>query len=410
VTVTTADPSPAAARPPLPLEGIRVLDLTRHLPGPFCTQLLGDFGAEVWKVETPGPGDPTRMVPPFVGDRESALFMAVNRNKQSIALDLKRAGGKRVLKGLAREADVLVEGFRPGVMARLGLGYETLRDENERLIYAAITGYGQTGPLRDRAGHDLNYVAYSGALDMTGAADGPPVQPGVQVADLTGALYAVIGILLALEARRRTGRGQLVDVSMLDGCVSLLSIHALAAFYGQPPVRGRFALSGCLPNYSVYETSDGRHLAVAALEPQFWARAADALGLTELADRAIRYPLDPELSAVDRAVVASRVRERTLAEWEAVFEPVDACVSPVRTAAEALESAPVRARGLRRATPHPTLGLIHQLAPGVHLEDTPGSLRTPPPAHGEQTDALLSSVLGLSAEEIAALRGEGALG
>lgn len=388
----------------LPLDGIRVLDLSRLLPGPFCAQLLGDYGADVVKVEDTGLGDFMRALPPFVGT-ESAGFLAVNRNKRCVAVDLKTEGGREVLRRLARRADVLLEGFRPGVMDRLGLGWEALRRENPRLVYCALTGYGQDGPYRDRAGHDLNYLGYAGILAITGAADGPPVPPAVQVADMTGALYAAIGILLALRARELTGAGQLVDVSMLDGVLSLLSIHAGAALAGEPPRRGAGWLSGARPGYGVYETKDGRFLAVGTVEPKFWEAFARAAGHEEWAARQL---VEGEEAARLRDEVAAVVRGRTLAEWTEVFAGVEACVSPVLEVEEALENEQVLARGMRRAMPHPTLGMIHELAPAVRLSGTPGELRRAPPGKGEHTDEVLLEA-GYSAAEIAALRAAGAV-
>jgi crotonobetainyl-CoA:carnitine CoA-transferase CaiB-like acyl-CoA transferase len=385
-----------------PLEGIRVVDLSRLLPGPFCSQLLGDYGADVVKVEDTGLGDFVRLTPPFIGS-ESGPFLAVNRNKRSIALDLKKEKGREVLRRLARRADVLLEGFRPGVLDRLGVGWDALRSENPRLIYCALTGYGQDGPWRERAGHDINYLGYAGVLAMTGAADGPPVPPGVQVADLTGAFYAAIGILLALEARHRTGAGQLVDVSMLDGALSLLSIHAGAAFAGEPPRRGAGWLSGARPGYGAYETKDGRWLAVGTLEPKFWEAFARTVGHEEWVARQLAEGAD---AARLREEVAAVVRERTLEEWVRAFEGVEACVSPILEVEEALEGEQVLARGMRRAMPHPTLGMVQQLGPAVRLSETPGDLRRPPPRKGEHTDEVLAEA-GYAPEEIAALRAAG---
>jgi crotonobetainyl-CoA:carnitine CoA-transferase CaiB-like acyl-CoA transferase len=388
----------------LPLSGLRVLDLTRLLPGPFCSQILGDFGADVVKVEEPGLGDFVRILPPFSGS-ESACFLAINRNKRSIAINLKNEQGREVARRLARRADVLLEGFRPGVMERLGLGWESLRRENPRLIYCAITGYGQTGPYRERAGHDLNYIGYAGILAMTGAPGGPPLPPGIQVADMAGALYGAIGVLLALKARARTGEGQLVDVSLLDGALSLLSLHAGAAFAGEPPRRGEAPLSGGRPNYGVYETKDGRHLAVGAVEPKFWEAFCRAIGREDLAAQQLATG---EEAARVRAEVQAAIGARTLAEWLSVFENVEACVSPVLEIEEALEDEQVLFRGMRRAMPHPLLGLVHTLGPVPRLEATPAELRRPPPRLGEHTDEVLGEA-GYSAEEIAALRAAGAV-
>src|SRR4051794_34020976 len=240
------------------LEGIRVLDLSRLLPGGFCSGLLADFGAEVLKVEDTGLGDYVRWAPPrYEGAEESAggaLFLALNRNKRSIRIDLKSDAGREVLLRLVRESDVLLEGFRPGVMERLGVGYERLREENPRLVYCAITGYGQDGPYRDRSGHDMNYLGLNGLLGLSGDADGPPVQAAGQIADLGGgALTAAFGILAALRERERSGEGQLVDVSMFDGSLAWLAL--VAARYladGQTPKRGGLELAGSLICYRPY--------------------------------------------------------------------------------------------------------------------------------------------------------------
>ncbi|MGH9660564.1 MAG: CaiB/BaiF CoA transferase family protein, partial [Bryobacteraceae bacterium] len=256
-----------------PLDGLLVLDLTRLLPGGAATLWLADFGAEVIKIEEPETGDYGRRMPPLV-DGEGAVFQAVNRGKKSIALDLKSDGGRAALLALARRADVLVEGFRPGVMRRLGLDYETLRAQNERLIYASLTGYGQWGPYAQMAGHDVNYIALGGLLELTGAI------PGAQIADLAGgAMQTVIGVLLALEARHRTGRGQHVDVSMLDGVLALLALplaHWNAT--GESPA----ALSGHYGCYRAYECGDGRRIAVGALEPKFWSALCRRLDRADL--------------------------------------------------------------------------------------------------------------------------------
>ncbi len=397
--------APRAKAAPLPLEGVRVLDLSRLLPGPFCSQILADFGADVVKVEAPGLGDFVRALPPFVGS-ESAYFLAINRNKRSAAIDLKHERGREALVRLARRADVLIDGFRPGVLDRLGVGWEALRQENPRLVWCAISGYGRDGPLRDRAGHDINYCAYAGVLALTGAEPGgPPVPPGVQVADLSGALYAAIGVLLALRARERTGEGQLVDVSLHESALALLSMHAGAAFAGEPPRRGEAPLSGGRPNYSVYRTKDGRHLAVGAIEPKFWEAFCRAIGREDLALASLATG---EVAARARAEVQAAIGARTLAEWMEIFEKVEACVSPVLEVEEALDSEHAIAREMRRALPHPALGLIHQLGPVPRLCATPAELRRAPPRLGEHTDEILAEA-GYSAEEIAALRATGAV-
>ncbi len=393
----------------LPLDGVLVLDLSRLLPGPFCATILADFGADVVKVEDPGMGDLVRLLPPFMpgGGGESARFLVLNRNRRGLTVNLKHDRGKEVLRRLARRADVLLEGFRPGVLDRLGVGYPALRRENPRLVWCASTGYGQDGPRRDRAGHDLNYMGYAGALALGGARGGPPVPRGVQVADLSGALYAAIGILLALRARDRTGDGQLVDVAMQDAALSLTAIHAAPTFAGAPPSRrGEFELSGGRPSYGVYETADGRHLALGAVEPKFWQAFCDAVARPDLVPANLA---EGDEAARARSEVAAIVRARPLAEWLAVFERVEACVSPVLEIEEALEDEQAIARGMRRALPHPTLGLIQQIGPAIRLSATPGELRRPPPGLGEHTDEVLREVGGYTDGEIADLRAAGAI-
>src|SRR5947209_12622116 len=301
----------------LPLEGLRVLDLTRLLPGGFCSMLLADFGAEVIKVEDTGLGDYVRWAPPFYEGAErsagSALFLSLNRGKRSIRVDLKSDAGKEVLLRLARDADGLLESFRPGVLDRLGVGYERLRAENPRLVYCAITGYGQDGPGRDRSGHDLNYLGLNAILGLTGEADGEPVPSAVQIADLGGgALMAVVGILMALRERERSGQGQLVDCSMFDGSLSFLVMLAAEMLAGGPPPRrGELRLGGGIVCYRPYRCADG-YVTLGALEPKFWSAFCRGVGREDLVDHAF----DPPGSEAHRAVgeiFAGRTRE----QWRA---------------------------------------------------------------------------------------------
>jgi len=308
-----------------PLDGITVLDLTRLLPGAAATMMLANFGAEVIKVEEPG-GDYARHMPPLV-DGEGAVFRATNRGKKSIALNLKAAEDKQTLLRLAAGADVLIEGFRPGVMKRLGLGYETLRTVNERLIYVSLTGYGQTGPYSAMAGHDINYIAMGGLLDITGAI------PGAQIADLAGgSMQAVIGILLALAARQKTGRGQFVDVSMLDGVAWLMTLP-LAVFSAtrEIPQAGASTLSGRYACYRTYLAGDGRRLAVGALEPKFWAQLCEKLGRPEF--------IAEQFSEGERqAAIVEDLRQtfktKSSAEWLEMLDGADVCVTLVRNVEE----------------------------------------------------------------------------
>ena len=308
-----------------PLDGITVLDLTRLLPGAAATMMLANFGAEVIKVEEPG-GDYARHMPPLV-DGEGAVFRATNRGKKSIALNLKAAEDTQTLLRLAAEADVLIEGFRPGVMKQLGLGYETLRTVNERLIYVSLTGYGQTGPYSAMAGHDINYIAMGGLLDITGAI------PGAQIADLAGgSMQAVIGILLALAARQKTGRGQFVDVSMLDGVAWLMTLPlAVFSATGEIPQAGASTLSGRYACYRTYLAGDGRRLAVGALEPKFWAQLCEKLGRPEF--------IAEQFSEGERqAAIVEDLRQtfktKSSAEWLEMLDGADVCVTLVRNVEE----------------------------------------------------------------------------
>ena len=385
-----------------PLAGVRVLDLTRLLPGGFATLLMADMGADIVKVEEPGKGDYIRFSPPMIGD-ESAQHRALNRGKRSLTLNLKAPEGPDLLGRLAERADVLVESFRPGVMARLGAGWEVLSERNSRLVYCAITGYGQDGPYRDRAGHDLNYMGFAGAASITGPRGGPPIVPGVQVSDIGGgALMGVAGVLAALFDRERTGRGRFVDASMMDGAFSWLSMH-LGAFLadGEIPEPSAMRLSGAHACYRIYGTKDGKHLTVGALEPQFWQALCEAVGLPDLIHR--QYgPLEEQDDVANRlqAVLLTKTRD----EWVAELSDLEACVGPVNDFAEAVRDPHVRARDLVAAVDGVEVG------PGPPLKFVPpaeAALR-PAPGMGADTDALLSEI-GLSGEEIQGLRGRGVI-
>ncbi len=388
----------------LPLEGLRILDLSRLLPGGFCSLLLADLGADVLKVEDTGMGDYVRWAPPYYEGAEdsakSALFLALNRNKRSIRVNLKEEGGRDVLLRLAREHDVLLESFRPGVLDRLGVGYERLREENPGLVYCAITGYGQDGPYRDRSGHDMNYLGLTGLLGLTGDREGPPVQAAGQIADLGGgALMAAVGILSALRERDRSGEGQLVDVSMTDGSLAWLAM--VAGRYladGEPPERGDPELAGALVCYRPYACADG-WVTLGALEPKFWAAWCTGVGREDLIEKQFERPGSPTHVEVEAIFM-----ERTRQQWQAFASEHD-CLD----LDEALDSELVRARGMVVELDQPGAATpVRQLGPPIKLSRTPASVREPGPALGEHTHEVLRDA-GYSDDEIAALEQAGAV-
>jgi len=392
----------------LPLEGVRVLDLSRLLPGGFCSLLLADFGAEVLKVEDTGMGDYLRWAEPYYegahDSAKSALFLALNRNKRSIRINLKEARGREVLLALVREHDVLLESFRPGVLERLGVGYERLREENPGLVYCAITGYGQDGPYRDRPGHDVNFLGLIGVLGLTGEPEGPPVQSAGQIADVGGgALMAAFGILAALRERDRSGAGQLVDVSMTDGALSWLALVAARYFAeGAVPRRGELELAGSLICYRAYACRDG-WVTLGALEPKFWQAWCRGVGREDLIEQQFAPP-----GSQTHEEVQSLFLQRTREEWQAFAAEHDCCLEPVLELDEALESDLVRAREMVVELEQPGAGPVRQLGIPVKLGRTPGRVRAPGPALGEHTDEVLRGI-GYSEEDVAALKQAGAV-
>lgn len=380
------------------LEGIRVLDLSRMLPGPYCSMMLADLGAEVIKVEELS-GDPTRRSPPMI-DGHSAPFAQVNRNKKSIAIDLKQAEGRDIFLKLASTADCVLEQFRPGVVERLGIDYKTVAEFNPRIVYCSLTGFGQDGPHRERSGHDLNYLALSGVLGLTTDEHGKPVIPGVQVADLAGGMITGFAILAALLARERTGRGQYVDVSMFDVMLSMMPIPAAHHFAGVTiPVGGKYVLTGAYPFYNVYETSDGKFMTLGALEPKFWANFCRKVEREDLVARQFesgerRANLFEEARAI--------FKSRTQSEWVELMLDADCCCEPVLSMSEAFDHAQTRAREMVRQSS----SIIDQLGFSYKLSDTPPREASRAPALGEHTDEVLAAV-GLPDEERARLRQAG---
>jgi formyl-CoA transferase/CoA:oxalate CoA-transferase len=382
-----------------------VLDLTRVLSGPYCTMLLADLGARVIKVEQPGKGDDTRhWGPPFLGS-EAAYFLSINRNKESLTLDLKDPAGRALLERLIERADVLAENFRPGTMQRLGLDYDAVAARNPRLIYCAISGFGQTGSRRDQPGYDAVVQAEGGLMSITGEADGPPYRLGVAISDIVTGMFAAQGITAALFARERTGRGQLVDVAMLDSTVALLTYQAASYFAtGVPPVR----MGNRHPTIVPYETFGGAdgEFVLAVGNDDLWRRFCRVAGLEDIAedprfatnrDRVSNY------SAL-RFLLDAQLRTRPRAEWIAALNAEGVPCGSVRDVGQVLQDQQVHDRDMLATVTHATLGSVRVLGTPIKLSATPGSVRTAPPVLGQHTDQILRTELGLSDQEVSELR------
>lgn len=383
-----------------PLAGLKVLDFSRLLPGPYATLLLADLGAQVDMVEEPK-GEPLRAIPPSMGD-ESALFYGLNRNKRSLVLDLKSPLARSAVERLVLHYDILVESFRPGVMARLGLSHDRLQALHPRLIVCAITGYGQTGPDRLKAGHDLNFAARAGLLGYGGQTEGAAAMPGGLVADIGGgSLFGVIGILTALWERERTGKGRLLDIAMADGATAFLHMRLaarLAVGEGGPPLaRDVEPLNGGMPGYRVYRTADGRGLAVGALEPKFMGLLCERLGHPEWAELALGDAQEREQA---RRSFTDCFAQKSLAQWRGLLDGLDACVEPVAEGDDVLTDPQFRARGLFAELPDAKRGrAVGILRTPLPFGDIP---LQPPPTLGEHTSQVLAEA-GFSASEISAL-------
>ena len=386
-----------------PLAGVRVLDLTRLLPGPVATMHLADLGADVVKIEDTGAGDYARELGATRGG-DSAYFTLINRNKRAMRLDLKNPAGRGVFLQLARGADVVVEQFRPGVMERLGVGYGTVAAVNPRIVYCSISGYGQSGPYRDRAGHDINYLGYAGVGDQIGAENGPPVIPNFQIADLLGgALNPVMGILAALLDSRSSGKGRHVDCAMTDAVLAhaILPLSGLIE-EGKPPERGAATLSGALPGYNVYRARDGRYLAVGALEKKFWENLCDALGCPELKSE---YGGRGERSRQVKLRLTEIFASQDRSYWIERLAPKDCCVSPMLTIEEALRDEQFRARGMVLKD---SAGAATGIALPLQMSEFSFSVDRPAPARGEHTEEILREA-GYGEGEIHSLKRSGAV-
>jgi crotonobetainyl-CoA:carnitine CoA-transferase CaiB-like acyl-CoA transferase len=390
----------------LPLSGIRVLDLTRLLPGGFCSQMLADFGAEVIKVEDTGAGDYIRYAPPLYevedetagadeGATRSSLYLSLNRGKRSIRIDLKSKRGQEAFHRLVPTADVILEGFRPGVADKLGVDYESLRHVNPGLVYCSISGYGQDGPARDRAGHDINYLGATGMLAMTGQADGPPIQPAGQIGDLGGgAMNAAFGILAALIERSGSGKGQMVDISMTDGAFAWLAMAAGATLAeGQSPRRGEVMLGGGIVCYLTYEAADG-WVSCGALEPKFWQAFCRGTGHEDLIGLQFERPGSEAWEKI-----AAVFRERTRDEWKAFNDQNDCCIEPILELDEALESELFRERGMVVEFEQPGIGPVRQIGSPIRMSRTPAAGAAAAPGIGADTRDVLASA-GFGPKEI----------
>lgn len=379
------------------LSGLKVLDLTMNLPGPYMTWILALLGAEVIKIENPAGGDYGRAL--MASGQSSPFFAAVNRNKKSVSLNLKHPEGKRLLLKLLDHYDVLIEGFRPGTMERLGVGFEVTSVANPRLIQVSISGYGQTGPYRLRAGHDLNYLALAGILGMTGTRDGEPAIPGVQIADVAGgSLMALTGLLAAVIQRNQTGKGQFVDVSMFDGALSLATMVFSGVEAGLEKAEpGKMFLNGRFPCYGLYRTSDGEYMSLGAIEFKFWQNFCTAIGREDLMGGQFG---GPEIIAELDKLFASR----TLGEWIQVMANADACCEPVLKLDQAAKSQLVEARSMVNYGPDGRrfLGCPLKLSGSLPPSDEPA------PALGQHTREILAQV-GITDEEIDFLTGEGVI-
>jgi crotonobetainyl-CoA:carnitine CoA-transferase CaiB-like acyl-CoA transferase len=391
---------------PAPLEGVVVLDFTRLLPGPFCTQLLVNLGADVIKIEDPKLGDYMRSVPPIIHD-VSYPFVMVNRGKRSLAVDLKTPEGQEILRKLVGRADIVVEQFRPGVMARLGADYDALAMLNPKLIYCSFSGFGQNGPYKDLPGHDINFEALAGILSVSrDREDRRPAIPSVPVADLAGGFNAAVAILASLRTRDRTGRGEFIDVAIFDTAVTLL-VLGLARFFatGEEPAAGETLITGTFPFYGLYETKDGGWLSVAAVEPKFWERMCELIGAPELSGK--QFVEGAERASV-ADTLAARFRERTLADWESMFFAEALPIAGVKRIPEVVKDPQVMTRGLLPEVDVPGVGELRVIAhPAKH---TATETRTPArvPKRGEDTESIMRS-LGYTTRRIVELAKKGVI-
>ncbi len=392
-----------------PLDGIRVIDLTRVLAGPFATQSLGDLGAEIWKIEPPGGGDETRRFPPFIAG-ESHYFLGINRNKKSLVVDLQQAAGADILRRLVVRADILVENYRPGVMGRLGLGYEKLAALNPRLIYCAISGFGLSGPLSDKPSFDIVTQALTGALSINGERGHMPVKLGIPLGDMVGGVFGPIAILAALHERTLTGRGRLIDISLYDGLIGMLGYFAQLAFItGEDPPPMGSSHPNIVP-YGSFPAADGS-IIIAVLSESFWGKLCDALERPDLAhDPRFATPTlrRDRRDEVDR-IIAEVTRTRTVAEWQERLAKFDVPHAPVLGVTAALAHPHALAREMVVSAEHATAGSLRLVGRPIKFPDAPQRPSTAPPTLGQHTVEVLRDELGYSDAQIAALRRDGVI-
>jgi crotonobetainyl-CoA:carnitine CoA-transferase CaiB-like acyl-CoA transferase len=389
-----------------PLAGLKVLDFTTLLPGPFATMMLSDLGADVLRVVSASRPDLVGFLPPFLpGNDVSAALAYLGRGKRCLSLNITMPQAAEIVRRLISQYDIIIEQFRPGVMARYGLDYESLRSVNPSIVYCSLTGYGQTGPMKDKAGHDINYLARSGGLSYSGRVEGGPSLFGIQIADLAGgSMNAVIGILASVVRRDRTGRGQYVDVSMTDGVMALNAMTGAGFLVdGQDPRREGEVLNGGTL-YDFYETADGRHLSIGSVEPQFFMRLCRAIGRDDLADEGIA-PLD--LAPV-KEQFRQIIRTKTLAEWREIFSPLDACVEPVFTLAEAFADPHAVERGMVVEVDAPQGGKVRQIASPLKFSETHQEYGSTGSADASGTPRILAEI-GFTEDEIIKYQESGVL-
>ena len=402
----------------LALEGIKILDLSRVVPGTFCTMILGDMGADVIKIEAPGFTEfvGSSVSPKGEENRREAVYFAPNRNKKSVVLNLRTEKGREIFHHLARQADVIVEGFRPGVVQRLGIDYDTIKEINPRIVYCSLSGYGQDGPYRTFPGHDINYISFAGVLGLIGSQEGPPIIPLNLVADFAGAaLYGAIGVLTALVARNKTGKGQYLDVAFMDGAISLMTFFTTSYFLdGLTPKRGETTLNGAYPYYGAYQTKDGKYITIGCIEVHFWENLCHLLEREDdipyhfAPEHFVEKPEDKKWEEI-HSFLRQTFLTKTRDEWFELLIQNDIPAGKVYTLEEVFADPQVLHRQMVIEVEHPTLGKVKQVGIAPKLSDTPGKVRSLSPLLGEHTDEILQG-LGFNQGAIESLKNEGVVG